>query len=1153
MNFCPGFGDAPCGIISFATRELSSSLCGPCRAAKNNFVKREERKQANRAEQVKAGSRTNVTLLTPDRRKERRTNERKAARSVRDRLRYAQTRLESDASKAAFTLEKDGVLLELFKKAAEQIESDRTGARSALLEGLVVEAAKEEAGSTLTTEQQDQCAALASLVLDEVKNVSRRLAEKPTAVRFSPRVMRLALGLWMKSPSAYKVLQESGLLVVPSVTTLKRTKAAAAVSDGLCPEIFGWLSSNFKNHSGEKGMAGHLMCDEIKIKSGVAWNTATHRTVGLVGREGRVSLTDEVKSLLRGEAPPEGGETAAAEESETATYVNQWKLRSVYGRTFLLSFFFNGGSLAGDELMRQLLHVSLMAELAGVRVLGLCLDAGGGNSSLASLLRGGEGVGDCSWLSEELVTFASPADPSRKTAVFFCSTHNLKAQRNALASSKRSFASADGVSFGLESIKRCHARDQARRSSKTKLTASAVDPDRWEKMRVNLAKAVFDQGTTDEMIFHIGESLDILSDLTSSGCGGEEVQWRALTSRRIEVLKKKLAESKETLVVDGDKFGELQEDLAEIEHNFHVGTIFVENFLNGEARVTPENIDKIEAEVKSALDYFEAWRMASLQLKAKKDPAWEKAFISTITYRNLRIGVRGFFSYCRSVFQLPDPPSYVPFLHSNQSSLEATFSHIRRVGGDSSLNYPSAITTINTHNSIKILNSSNPCYNGDKSEVGRSWGRLEELLGRTDDSQALTVKSWWEGRKNAAEVAVAILPPADNDGELRVLGSTDRFRSLYNAMSSYSIPSNFSYYLSCDETFEGVARVSIGTSEEKHFKAMATLSDDDETLLNAACQNILLTIFTSLDESIQTKSGHKSSFWWHQKEFITGKKLAECRKLFPVTCQSQVFAALVTFHLGRLFGRWLDEAIIEITTTTPTTDAPSTADGVTGTNEASMSDAEINSEVTNFVGWAMKEALDHYRDQWQRSEEFLHGEEDEDEDEAISGETNDRKCVRYIKSMRLLHRHAIEDAEYLHKYYAPIDQIRNRGGMFLLAPSYVLFAKTLMERTRSLVNSNSFKMNGNSTIKTAYDAIIDNKDLWKLFSEANNDVDDLPEDIAKDIFLKIVKKAFHARAGEATRRYKEEQVDKKDMALRPKLKAMGGAKKKLDVDFGADK
>lgn len=119
-------------------------------------------------------------------------------------------------------------------------------------------------------------------------------------------------------------------------------------------------------------------------------------------------------------------------------------------------------------------------------------------------------------------------------------------------------------------------------------------------MRVNLAKAVFDQGTTDEMIFHIGGCLAILSDLTSSGCGGEEVQWRALTSRRIEVLKKKLAESKETS--DGNKFSELQEDLAEVEHNFHVGTIFVECFLNGQVAVAilPPAEDGNEGEVRAS-------------------------------------------------------------------------------------------------------------------------------------------------------------------------------------------------------------------------------------------------------------------------------------------------------------------------------------------------------------------------------------------------------------------------------------------------------------------------------------------------------------------------------------------------------------------------
>ena len=95
------------------------------------------------------------------------------------------------------------------------------------------------------------------------------------------------------------------------------------------------------------------MCDEIKIKSGVAWNTATHEAVGLVGVEGKVELQDDLRAILRGDEPPGGDSDASAGDallvaggtSKPATYVNQWKFRSIYGRTFLLNFFFNGGSL----------------------------------------------------------------------------------------------------------------------------------------------------------------------------------------------------------------------------------------------------------------------------------------------------------------------------------------------------------------------------------------------------------------------------------------------------------------------------------------------------------------------------------------------------------------------------------------------------------------------------------------------------------------------------------------------------------------------------------------------------------------------------------------------------------------------------------------
>ena len=231
-----------------------------------------------------------------------------------------------------------------------------------------------------------------------------------------------------------------------------------------------------------------------------------------------------------------------------------------------------------------------------------------------------------------------------------------------------------------------------------------------------------------------------MDELRSSGEGGGEVQGQALARRRIEALKVKLAAAAERL---GDaNFQQLRQDLAHVEYNFHVGTIFIENFLNGEVSVTPDNIDEKEKETRSALECFEAWRLASLQLKQQGNPAWEQSFISTTTYKNLRIGVCGFFQYCRLVFLLPNPPSYVKFLHANQSSLEATFSHIRYLGGDSVHNYPSAITAINSQDSIQIMNESNPNYEGDTTEVAVSWNRLESVMGRTDDRRALVVKSW---------------------------------------------------------------------------------------------------------------------------------------------------------------------------------------------------------------------------------------------------------------------------------------------------------------------------------------------------------------------------------------------------------------------------
>ena len=90
----------------------------------------------------------------------------------------------------------------------------------------------------------------------------------------------------------------------------------------------------------------------------------------------------------------------------TASYVNQWRFRSSHNVTASLEFFFNNGSLTGNDLMYQLFHVLSMCNNINIKILGLCLDAGGNNSRLLSLLRHEAKLGNTNWLDDKsLVSF----------------------------------------------------------------------------------------------------------------------------------------------------------------------------------------------------------------------------------------------------------------------------------------------------------------------------------------------------------------------------------------------------------------------------------------------------------------------------------------------------------------------------------------------------------------------------------------------------------------------------------------------------------------------------------------------------------------------------------------------------------------------------
>ena len=182
--------------------------------------------------------------------------------------------------------------------------------------------------------------------------------------------------------------------------------------------------------------------------------------------------------------------------------------------------------LTGDEILRQFFHQLSCCALINIDVQLFLSDAGGSNSRLFSLFRGGEKLGKDGWIPTEKMIFKNPAvEKVSNIAYCPCSTHGLKAIRNQLFSSSgvkdatRVFESVDGVEFGWDTIERIYCRDQKRVQLGgvpiTKLDMKSVNPDRWSKMNVSAAKKPFSVDTILAAITDISETMGCFNDVVS--------------------------------------------------------------------------------------------------------------------------------------------------------------------------------------------------------------------------------------------------------------------------------------------------------------------------------------------------------------------------------------------------------------------------------------------------------------------------------------------------------------------------------------------------------------------------------------------------------------------------------------------------------------
>ena len=136
--------------------------------------------------------------------------------------------------------------------------------------------------------------------------------------------------------------------------------------------------------------------------------------------------------------------------------------------------------------------------------------------------------------------------------------------------------------------------------------------------------------------------------------------------------------------------------VANIMYRSHVAEIFNELFMEKHTNINRQNVVFIEHRLKFILLYFKKWDSKKVERKKDKETwsnkTWEQTFLSAVTFYNLCHGICGFIEYAKYILENYDHVMYIPFIHSNTSSLESHFSLMQFLSADTPSKY---IQTVN--------------------------------------------------------------------------------------------------------------------------------------------------------------------------------------------------------------------------------------------------------------------------------------------------------------------------------------------------------------------------------------------------------------------------------------------------------------------------
>jgi hypothetical protein len=419
-----------------------------------------------------------------------------------------------------------------------------------------------------------------------------------------------------------------------------------------------------------------------------------------------------------------------------------------------------------------------------------------------------------------------------------------------------------------------------------------------------------------------------------------------------------------------------------------------------------------------------------------------------------------------------------------------------------------------------------------------------DLLHRRDSQREQILSQFLKARveiQQAGATAVIRCQVAENAFEGIVASSlSPGYRCLLNklvdnAKQELGTGGFLTLLLSDEIDFVATMKAAIFTVNESWYNDLCSLNGNDEVKFNSACSCIVSVLFQNLYEaSTFNRKSLLSSYHHRLYKMMTERSIPPWKVVndkLPICLRTNnAPVCLLIQCLSDILLEWVYAAMsTQLQSLKGRTDLPKAADKAGDFQEV------IINQVQRFFGWSifsLKQKLENE-------------------------ERDNKDSLELLERMSILHHEAINDEVYMQKCYPLANVLLNKGGLTLVAKSFIGFGRSLMRRVNKFTVETMLR-EGNRAIENLVSNVLQCEKLKRIFLSScetsqfgwkiNKDKESMTTTV-QSLYTALAKKTIHAWAGIIARRFKELHTGRQaknstELPLRVELNASTRSAKK---------